>query len=170
MNYPLLPRYLFKKYHHITPDFLKNLGVRFLMLDLDNTIAKYSEHEPTATLIDWVDSIRSSDIDMYMISNSKREHRVKFFSQALDIPYISNAKKPSPENLLLAMEIAGYRPVETAFLGDQVFTDTLAANRANVISITVRPLSLKNPLLLLRFAGEIPIRTICKLKKTMQKY
>ncbi|MCL2045916.1 MAG: YqeG family HAD IIIA-type phosphatase [Oscillospiraceae bacterium] len=164
MNTALIPRYLFRKYSDISPEFLKERGVNFLMLDLDNTLAMYNESEPSPSAIKWVNNMYENDISLFFVSNSKREDRVESFSQALNIPFIKEAKKPSPNGLLIAMGRASYMQEESAFLGDQIYTDTLAANRAEVISILVRPLSLKNPLLFLRYLTEIPIRALCPNK------
>ena len=59
------------------------------------------------------------------------------------------------------MEATGFNPSESALVGDQIFTDTLAANRAGATSMIVRPLGLKNLFLFLRFAAETPFRTAC---------
>jgi HAD superfamily phosphatase (TIGR01668 family) len=134
------------------------------MVDLDNTIAKYSEHTPSISAITWFENMRLNNISLYFISNTKREYRVKAFAEALNVPYVFNAQKPSPNSLLHVMKTNGYQPGETAYIGDQIFTDTLAAKRAKVTTIIVRPLSLKNPLLFLRYLAEIPIRAICANK------
>ena len=62
------------------------------------------------------------------------------------------------------MEQTGFSTDNSALLGDQIFTDTLAANRASVISIIVKPRSNKNPFYSLRFIIEAPFRAAC-LKK-----
>ena len=160
----LMPQYSFKAYTNITPEFLRRLGISFLMLDLDNTIAKYSEHAPSSLAMQWVEHMRKNDIGLFFISNSKRETRVDAFAHALGVPFIKAAGKPSPAALLEAMDSLGFAKCDCAFLGDQVFTDTLAANRAAVTSIIVRPLSLKNPFFLLRFAVETPFRAICAFR------
>ena len=164
MGFSLVPHFAFRRYADITPGFLDKLGIRFLMLDLDNTIAKYSEHSPAAAVYQWVSDMKNSGIVLFFISNSKRETRVDSFSDALGIDFIKEACKPSPDGLLRAMVVKGFASGESALLGDQVFTDMLAGNRAGVTSIIVRPLSLKNPLLFLRFAAETPFRAICPNK------
>ena len=165
MGFSLVPQYAFRRYTDVAPGFLNRLGVRFLMLDLDNTIAKYSEHSPSEVAIEWITCMKSKDIELFFISNSKRETRVDSFSEALGVDFVKNAGKPSPDGLMSAMAAKGYHSGESALLGDQVFTDMLAGNRAGVTSIIVRPLSLKNPLLFLRFAAEAPFRAICPNKK-----
>ena len=161
MSFSLVPHYAFREFTDITPAFLKGLDLRFLMLDLDNTIAIYNKNEPTDSAGKWADEIRSSGIELFFISNSKRKNRVEDFANEFKIDFIKAANKPSPAGILRALEIKGFRANESAFLGDQIFTDTLAANRAGVISIIVKPLSLKNPFLAIRFAIESPFRAAC---------
>jgi len=62
------------------------------------------------------------------------------------------------------MKIAGFSSDVSALAGDQVFTDTLAANLAGVVSISVRPRRFTNPLLKLRYFIELPFRAMCKNK------
>ena len=162
MGFSLLPQYAFRKFTDVTPDTMKKLGVRFLMLDLDNTIAKYSEHSPCEAAVKWVSYMKNSGIELFFISNSKRKNRVESFSEKLDVGFIKDARKPSPSSLLQTMEANGYSIGESAMLGDQIFTDTLAGNRASVKTIIVRPLSLKNPLLFLRFVIEAPFRLLSR--------
>ena len=169
MRFPLLPKHSFRRYTDISPDFLMARGIKFLMLDLDNTIAKYSEHSPSAAAVLWINDLKNNNLTLHFISNSKRVDRVEVFSAALEIDFIKNARKPSPNALLRAMETSAFTASESAFIGDQIFTDTLAANRADVMSILVRPLSLKNPLLLLRFVAETPFRILHALNKTFTK-
>ena len=164
MSFSLIHRYTFREFADVSPAFLKKLGVGFLMLDLDNTIALYANHKPTDSVRQWVEEIKGSGMELFFISNTKRENRIERFADELKIGFIKNAGKPSPAGILRALEIKGYRPEESAFLGDQIFTDTLAANRAGVISIIVKPLSMKNPLFAIRFAVESPFRAACTLK------
>ena len=164
MNFSLVPQYAFREFSEITPGFLKKLGVSFLMLDLDNTIATYSEHTPADSAEQWVANMKNNGFELFFISNNKREGRVEAFAEAFGIGFIKSARKPSPNSLLQAMESAGFNADESALLGDQIFADTLAANRAGVISIVVRPLNLRNPLLSLRYVLEAPFRAACKIK------
>ena len=154
----LIPKYSFRRFTDVTPGFLQELGVSFLMLDLDNTVAKYAERLPNESVRLWVSDMVRNGIGLFFVSNSRRSIRVDTFSGALGIGFIKHARKPSTDGLLRAMEIAGCPAGGSALLGDQIFTDTLAANRAGVISMIVRPLSLKNPFRFLRFAAETPFR------------
>ena len=166
MSFSLVPQYIFRSYTDITTGFLKKLGIRFLMLDLDNTIAKYSEKAPSAAAIKWTQEMTRNNISLFIVSNSRRKDRVDIFAKALGIKYIKAARKPSPSSVKDSMRAEKYYSYESALLGDQIYTDILAANRAGVISIIVRPLSLRNPLLLLRYVSELPFRAIGKIKNS----
>jgi hypothetical protein len=159
-----VPAYAFREITDISPDFLSKLGVRFLMIDLDNTVASYSEHTPSDVITQWIGSIRNGGVELFIISNSIRKGRVESFAEALGLDFIKGASKPSPKGVIRAMETAGFSAKESALVGDQVYTDTLAANRAGVVSIIVKPRSVKNPFLALRYALEAPFRAICKNK------
>jgi len=164
MSFSLVPQYAFREFADISPAFLKKLNVRFLMLDLDNTIALYSNKKPSESVRHWAEEIRSNGIELFFITNNKHKNRTESFADELKTGFIKEAGKPSPAGILRALEIKGYSADESAFIGDQIFTDTLAANRAGVISIIVKPLNLKNPFFALRFAIESPFRVACSRK------
>ena len=53
-RFSLIPQYSFREVTDITTDFLEQLGVTFLMLDLDNTIAAYDEHVLSDDVAQWI--------------------------------------------------------------------------------------------------------------------
>jgi len=162
MSFSLTPLYSFHEPTDITPAFLERRGIRFLMLDLDNTIAAYSEHSPSDRILQWADKMKDRGIILYIVSNSAREGRVGTFAQALGVDAIMSARKPSRKGLLRAIGTSGFSAENSALVGDQIFTDTLAANRAGVVSIIVKPRQQANPILALRYALEAPFRAACK--------
>jgi len=163
-RFSLIPQYSFRDITDVKTSFLKKLGIRFLMLDLDNTIAAYDEHILTDSISEWITGITDSGIKLFIISNSKRKKRVESFSESIGAEFIQKSGKPSPKSLLDAMETAGFDSSVSALAGDQILTDTLAANRAGVISIVVRPRRFTNPFLALRYFIEVPFRAMCKNK------
>ena len=165
MSFSLVPRYEFKSLTDITPDFLEKIGVKFLMLDLDNTIATYSSGKPSDGLMQWIADIKGAGVELFIVSNSIKKERVEAFAKNLGIGSIGGAKKPLPGGVLKAMEKTGFAARESALVGDQIFTDTIAANSAGAVSIIVRPLSFKNPIFAFRFFLEKPFRAACKNRK-----
>ena len=164
MSFSLIPQYSFRDITDITPDFLGSRGIKFLMLDLDNTIADYSESKPSKNVARWTKDVIGSGIELTIISNSVRKGRVEAFADSLGIGFVMRARKPSPKSVLQAIDAANHTACESALVGDQVFTDTIAANRAGIMSIIVRPRSFTNIFLALRYAIELPARALCRNK------
>ena len=164
MSFSFIPQYAFRCVTDISANFIKNLGIGFLMIDLDNTIAAYNENSPADEVKRWIDEMKSAGIDLFIISNSRRTTRVEAFSKILDIGFINKAYKPSPKAVLNAMTSANASADNSALLGDQILTDTLAANLAGITSIIVRPRMCSNLFLALRFFIEAPFRAACKNK------
>jgi HAD superfamily phosphatase (TIGR01668 family) len=160
MSFLPFPKYKFQKLSDITADFLVEKGVELLMLDLDNTVAPYGAETPTEPVLRWAESIRAAGIGLYIISNSRKEGRVKAFAQALGVPYILRAKKPSPRKPREAMRALDVKPENAALAGDQIYTDVLSAKLAGVTPILIRPIKLSNPLLALRYVLEAPFRRL----------
>jgi len=162
MSFSPIPRHSFRKLTDIPPEYLRKLGIRFLMLDLDNTVAAYSESLPSDSVARWTALVKDCGIMLYIVSNSVRVGRVEAFAEALRIDYIKGASKPSPKVVSRTIRESGFEPGESALIGDQIYTDTLAANRAGAISIIVRPRRFTNPFLALRYALEAPFRIMCR--------
>jgi len=163
-RFSLIPHHIFHSVTDVTTDYLKQLGIRFLMLDLDNTIAAYDEHVLADDISLWIDDVKNSGIVLFLISNSTRKKRVESFAHSIGVEFIMQSNKPSPKSLLRAMDIAGFSPDVSALAGDQIVTDTIAAHRAGVISIIVRPRRFSNPFLAIRYYVEVPFRAMCKNK------
>ncbi|MCL2221545.1 MAG: YqeG family HAD IIIA-type phosphatase [Oscillospiraceae bacterium] len=159
-----IAKHSFRDISDIEPQFLIEQGVSFLMLDLDNTIAAYNEHSPAESVKEWFASLRKSDIKPFIISNSTRTKRVESFAEALDCEFIMRAAKPSPKALKRAMAESGFTSEQSALVGDQTFTDVLAARLAGTTPILVRPRAFTNLFLALRYYIEVPIRLMCRDK------
>ena len=162
MGFSPIPHYAFRKLTDISAEFLEGLGIGFLMLDLDNTVAAYSEHTPSDSVLQWAAQIKDSGIELIIVSNSVREGRVEAFAEALRTGFVKGASKPSPKVVVQTMKDSGFAPEKSALVGDQIYTDTLAANRAGAVSIIVRPRRFTNPFLAIRYALEAPFRAICR--------
>jgi len=165
-GFSLIPKYSFRDITDVTAEFLDQAGIKFLMLDLDNTIAAYDEHELSDDIMQWITSIKEGGTDLFIISNSTRKKRVESHSESIGAEFIMTSGKPSPKSLHTAMDAAGFDTAVSALAGDQILTDTLAANRAGIISIIVKPRSFTNPFLALRYFIEVPFRAMCKNKES----
>ncbi len=145
LNYLLTPEYVFDTYRDVTPEFLTSLGIRALLIDIDNTLAPYEQELPDENIIAWFESLKAANIKAALISNN-HPPRVELFNSMLNLPAYPDSGKPGSRYLLKAMAEMGSTPENTAGLGDQLLTDTLAVHRLDMISIIVPPIKDKKNL------------------------
>ena len=158
MSFPLIPDSLFSSAYALRGEDLARAGIRLLLADLDNTLARYGAQEPGPELYAWRDELQRSGVTLFLLSNSRKPTRPTKFARALDIPFIGHAGKPKRKSFLRAMEQMGATPRETAIVGDQIFTDVWGGRRAGVRTILVRPLALDSVFRVLRYGIETPFR------------
>ena len=98
MPFSLLPQMMMPGIPSLTEELLKKRNIRLLMLDFDNTIVPYTTNTPTEEMALWLKRMRSSEIALCVVSNSKKG-RVKEFCLRYDIPCITHSKKPFPKGI-----------------------------------------------------------------------
>jgi len=145
ISYLLTPEYMFEHYYDVTPEFLNEIGIRALLIDIDNTLAPYEQPEPDERIMDWFSSLSQNGIKAALISNNHAP-RVELFNKKLGLPAYPDSGKPKSHSLLAAMEEMDVTPDITAGLGDQLLTDTLAVHNLGMISIIVPPIKDKTSL------------------------
>jgi HAD superfamily phosphatase (TIGR01668 family) len=158
MGFSLIPGYSVNKNTDISPTLLINAGIKFLMIDIDNTICSYDEKMPAEEIHAWISGLKENGITPGLVSNSSRLMRVHEFAEAFDIRSVAKAGKPSTHNMRHLIESSGFSLNESAMVGDQIITDVLAANRLGILSIIVKPKKLKNIFFLIRYILEQPFR------------
>lgn len=142
----LTPDYTLSAFDELTPEFLRSLGARAVICDIDNTLAPYEVLDAPEKVINWVASLRKADVSLTLVSNNGSK-RVSRFNEKLLCNAYCNVKKPSIKYLVAAMADMESSPDETVFLGDQLLTDALAAHRAGVRAVIVPPIKDKKSLL-----------------------
>ncbi|NLK38683.1 MAG: YqeG family HAD IIIA-type phosphatase [Clostridiales bacterium] len=142
----LMPDYMFDRFDEITPAFLKKIGVRGLIIDIDNTLVTYDDVEPPSAVREWFGQLSDAGISAALVSNNT-PYRVEAFNKTLRLPAYPDSKKPSVRSLLSAMKAMGTTHEETAMLGDQLLTDVWAAKRLGLCAIVVPPIKDKRTLL-----------------------
>jgi len=155
MSFSFLPKIIVHSVTEISPRFLRERGIRLLMLDFDNTIVPYTTSTPTVEMADWLKAMVQSEIQVCVVSNSKKD-RVKVFCKAYDLPCITHAKKPFQKGIRECLARFQIPPEACALAGDQIFTDTMGANSAGVTSILVKAIHNHTIWLKLRHVAEKP--------------
>ena len=139
----LLPDYIFPTYRDVTADFLKSIGIKALLIDIDNTLAPYEMPEPDDNIREWFKSLEENGISATLVSNNDRE-RVELFNATLGLPAYYKSGKPFAKNLKKAMTAMGTDKSNTAMLGDQLLTDAAAGKHIGLRTIIVPPINDKN--------------------------
>ena len=135
----LTPDYRFADFTAVTPEFLRGLGVRAVLSDLDNTLAPYEMPEPDERIRAWIASLREAGIALALVSNNHAD-RVERFNRTLGLPVFPDVGKPKRKGLRRAMAALGVDANETAMLGDQLLTDVLAGSRLGCLTLLVPPI------------------------------
>ncbi len=155
MKLSFLPFAITERLTDLTPGYLRDQGIRLLMLDFDNTIVPYTTSTPTKAMTDWLRTMNGSDIQLCVVSNSKRG-RVKIFCDAYGLDCITHAQKPFSRGIRQCLARYGVPAGEAALVGDQIFTDTLGANGCGVRPILVNAIDNHNFWLKARHVLELP--------------
>lgn len=145
MSFSLKPYAMFRTYDEVTPEYLRGLGVRAVLADIDNTLAPYEQAVPDEKILGWVESLRAAGIALAFISNNDRE-RVELFNSTIGAPAYPKAGKPDGKYIRRAMNDLGVTAQEAVFLGDQLLTDALAGNRQGLRVLIVPPIKDKTTL------------------------
>ncbi len=140
MKFTLVPEYKFEKFDDVTAEFLSSLGIKGVLLDIDNTLEPYEHAVPGEHVLAWLDSLSDKGIKTAIVSNNKRS-RVDEFNKDIGMPAYAMAGKPFTRNLRAAMADIGTDKTNTAFIGDQILTDVWAAHNAGIIAILVPPIN-----------------------------
>ena len=159
----ITPDYMFASYRDITPEFLRGIGVKALLIDIDNTLAPYEQDETDENIRAWFKSLSDNVIGAALISNNG-EGRVELFNREIGIPAFYKSGKPRPKNLYKAMELLCSDVSNTAMLGDQLLTDACAGNNIGLKTIIVPPIKDKNKLFF-RCKRRLEVPTIKKFVK-----
>ncbi|MBD2664337.1 hypothetical protein B6N60_01110 [Richelia sinica FACHB-800] len=115
------------KLAQINIHLLTQLGIRGVILDLDNTIISEDDRYLSPLAENWLTQAKLAGLEFFILSNGKRLYRVKYWSETLNIPAISPAKKPFSKAFKQAMAKMQLHPKQVIVIGDSFHTDVLGA-------------------------------------------
>lgn len=133
------PEQIFYRTFSITTEYLRQKGITTLLLDVDNTLTAHGSQDLPCEIRDWLVQMKKSGIKMAIVSNNVKK-RVQPFANALGLDYCSFAIKPSPFGLIKACKNLGVSKKTAALVGDQIFTDMLAAKLFGIPCLLVEPM------------------------------
>lgn len=120
-------------------DELFSSGITTALLDFDNTLGPDHATEPEEYSYKCVRMIEEVGIRCCLVSNAKSERSAKI-AEMLNIPVVNYANKPGTSGIFRAIELMKTTPDKCVMVGDQVFTDVIAGNRAGVRTFMVEKL------------------------------
>lgn len=123
----------------LTPDRLRSLGLKGMILDVDETLVPFRRSETSEELQAWLAEIKPL-VSLWLVSNNTSDARIRAIAEAIDVPYLAGALKPSRRKLRRALGSMNLPAQSVAMVGDRLFTDVLAGNRLGMVTIWVEPI------------------------------
>lgn len=133
------PDFVFSGIYDIDFDSLKKKDIKGLIFDIDNTLVSYRQARPTEEVSVLMEKLKSEGFLICFVSNNSRQ-RVDTFNSDFNFFSYPEAKKPSAKSIKKALDAMDLSAKNAAFVGDQLFTDVMAAKRAKLTAILVDPI------------------------------
>ena len=156
-----VPDLMLRSIYDISPADLAARGVRFVILDIDNTVAAYTVHTADDRMRGWVRDLQDAGLELFLLSNNRGD-RPERFSADLGLPFRKKAWKPFTKHAKAVMREHGHTPQETAFIGDQIYTDVICAKWCGAHAVLVEPIEFHRFILRFRYWLEWPFRAAGK--------
>lgn len=122
-------------------DWLKDLGIRCVLMDRDNTCVPRDSKVAPPAVMQWIEDVHKAGIPTCIVSNNFHSKQVERSAAELDSEVVHHAMKPAPFAVHRALRKMGVTADEAILIGDQVYTDIIAGNLAGVRTVLVRPQS-----------------------------
>ena len=131
-----------KNMYSIKYENLIRRGIKFLVFDLDNTIALITERHASEEALKLFTELKKKKFKIMIASNSLAA-RVKVFAKELGIDYMSTCRKPKAPDLEKYILASGYKLSEIAIIGDSMLDDVVCGNRIGITTILTDQLGKK---------------------------
>lgn len=136
----MLPDAYARGLQEISLDKLAQMGVRGIIVDLDNTLVAYRAEQIAPEVTAWIESALERGFRVVLVSNNWSQ-RVATFGAQIGVPSVPSAMKPLPLAFLRALRALGTPRSATVVVGDQLFTDVLGAKMLGMRAILTEPIS-----------------------------
>ncbi|MEG0799418.1 MAG: YqeG family HAD IIIA-type phosphatase [Bacilli bacterium] len=138
-----VPDMYYKSIYTINYEKLLNRNIKCILFDLDNTLVSASVNSTSKELKELIYNIKNMGFKVIINSNSPKQ-RISSFMNELCIDACAFAMKPKINSYIKIMNKYNFKPSEVASVGDRLTTDIYGANKAQVLSILVNPISTKD--------------------------
>lgn len=143
LNY-LRPNIFVRDISKINLRSLKARGIKLIVCDLDNTLVPHFSKYPNKFTFDFLQKVKSENIDIIIASNNTKKRVTIFFEKLKENSGVKkciwNSKKPFSRKIKKYIKENNYNFEDVVFIGDQFITDIFLANRLKAYSILTLPL------------------------------
>lgn len=136
------PDFKFGSIHEIPKNFFEKHGIKYALLDIDNTLVSYTRSTADDGARQFLGGLTENNIQYAFVSNNHRE-RVEEFAREFGSVYVNDAAKPLRFGINKAMRLLGADKKQAVIIGDQLFTDVWAGKRTGIMTVMVDPIDAK---------------------------
>lgn len=133
----LRPWMRFQRVEDVPFELLAGQGVEAVLFDLENTLcAPGGPYDAQAHAI--IERVRAAGMKAAVVTNASASW-VGDVLRARDVPHVAPAGKPGRDGFLDACRRLGVKPSRAVYVGDQMITDIMGAQRAGLRAILLEP-------------------------------
>jgi len=136
------PTMYYNNIYDINYDKLKEMGIKALVFDLDNTLGLISDGNCPPKTKALIKKLQKDFFIVICSNNSKR--RLKPYMEDLGVDGVAWSMKPLMHGLIVIKQKYKLKKKEMVIIGDQIVTDIFAGNKFRIKTILVDPLGIKD--------------------------
>lgn len=140
MAHKLVADFYINSIYDLTPQKAKEIGVKTLLVDLDNTLAPYFISQPEMRTYQFVESFLNEGFEIIIISNNTFK-RTSNYASKLHLPFISSCHKPFKRRIGKYISAHSLNKKGILYVGDQIINDMFLAKRLRLRSLLTYPLT-----------------------------
>ena len=135
-----IPTWVSESIYTLDLDFLKSQNIKYILVDLDNTLAPYNIPIPDERTKEFIKVVKEHGFEFIIVSNNTGK-RVQLYASELDVKYLSGALKPFTKNIRKYLQENNMNIDDCVLVGDQLMTDIKCACKLGCKCILTKPLS-----------------------------
>lgn len=157
------PTEIYENVESINLEKLLEKGIDTLLLDVDNTILKYTEKTISLRKLKWIHRAKALGFTIFVLSNNSSKRRIEKLANEIEVKGLYFSLKPFPFAAQEHMNDYQLSKSQCAVIGDQLFTDIILGNMLGVHSILVDPMD-KSVSLIKTAQREIELNILKKIQ------
>ncbi|MCI2068885.1 MAG: HAD hydrolase-like protein [Bacilli bacterium] len=143
MVHNLVSDYRASSVYEVDPLKIKALGFKYILMDLDNTLAPYDILLPEQRTYTLMEAYLLAGLEVILISNNTKKRTLPFSSH-LSLNCLYSAHKPCKRKIDRFLKKASLSKEKTLLIGDQVINDMYLAHKLGVKGLLTDPISKKD--------------------------